>query len=108
MGLAKPAWLPNSGLQIKTSAGETVKAAGDGQIVYADHLQGWGQTIIIEHSSEFCTVYANLQKLSISNGADIRKGEPIAKVASSENNESVLHFEIRKAGRPVDPRHYLN
>ena len=100
--------LSNDGLNIRTDSGEAVKASGDGEVVFADYLKGWGQTIIVQHPNHFYTVYANLKNITANKGDRVTKGEAMAQVALSSGQEPVLHFEVRRDHRPDNPLKYLN
>lgn len=97
----------NDGLNIETSSAEVVKAAEDGQIVFADYLKGWGQTIIVEHPNNYYTVYANLKNITTRMGERVQKGAPLAQVALNNSNDIILHFEIRKNNVSINPLRYL-
>jgi murein DD-endopeptidase MepM/ murein hydrolase activator NlpD len=98
----------NKGLNIKTTINEYVKAAAPGKVIYLDYLKGWGETVIVKHPSNFYTVYANLQDISIANGVVVETGSTLGKVACGEDGNYILHFEIRKQYLPQDPLQYLN
>jgi murein DD-endopeptidase MepM/ murein hydrolase activator NlpD len=99
--------LANDGLNIRTEAGEAVKAANDGEVVFADYLKGWGQTIILRHPDNYYTVYANLNNVSTYEGCRVKKGDHMAQVALNTGRDPVLHFEIRKNYEPGNPLKYL-
>jgi lipoprotein NlpD len=96
----------NGGIDIKAVEGEVVQAARDGRVVFADHLAGYGQALILEHSDGFFTVYAHNARLIVQLGDQVMRGEKIAQVAR-EGNLAYLHFEVRKGDRPSNPLHYL-
>ena len=99
--------LPNDGLNIRTEAGEPVKASNDGDVVFADYLKGWGQTIILHHPDNYYTVYANLNNISTHEGCHVKKGDSMAQVAFISGQDPVLHFEIRKNYEAGNPLKYL-
>ena len=89
-------------------AGQPVKAAADGKIVYSGSgLGGYGRLIIIKHNKDFLSAYAHNRKLIAKEGQWVRQGEVIAQMGSSGTDRTRLHFEIRKRGQPVDPLRYL-
>jgi murein DD-endopeptidase MepM/ murein hydrolase activator NlpD len=96
----------NAGIDIKAVEGEIVKAARDGRVVFADHLTGYGQALILDHSDGFFTVYAHNERLMSQLGDHVVRGQKIAQVAR-EGNLAYLHFEVRKGDRPSNPLHYL-
>jgi septal ring factor EnvC (AmiA/AmiB activator) len=99
--------LANDGINIRTEVGEPVKAANDGDVVFADYLKGWGQTIILQHSNNYYTIYANLNNITTHEGYQVKKGDIMAQVALSSGQNPVLHFEIRKNYEPSNPLKYL-
>jgi murein DD-endopeptidase MepM/ murein hydrolase activator NlpD len=96
----------NAGIDIKAVEGEVVKAARDGRVVFADHLAGYGQALILDHSDGFFTVYAHNERLMVQLGDQVVRGEKVSQVAR-EGNLAYLHFEVRKGDRPSNPLHYL-
>lgn len=98
----------NKGLDIAGIAGTPVLAAASGKVVYAGNgLRGYGDLIIIKHNDEFLSAYAHNRKLFVKEGQMVKVGQVIASMGNTESKQVVLHFEIRKAGKPVDPQKYL-
>ena len=98
----------NKGLGIGGKAGEPVVAAADGRVDYAGAgLRGYGNLIIIKHNNTFLTAYAHNQKLLVKEDENVKKGQTIAEMGSSDADRVKLHFEIRRSGKPVDPARYL-
>ena len=101
----------NGGLQGIDRAGrvgEPVLAASDGEVVYAGRsIQGAGNLIIIRHNDRILSAYAHNSAMLVSEGVKIKAGDRIADVGSDSDGRELLHFEIRLAGKPVDPLQYL-
>lgn len=100
------------GIDISGQKGMSVKAAGAGRIAYAGQgLRGYGNLIIIKHNNIFLSAYAHNDKLLVKEGDPVKAGQVIAEMGNSDANsndgKAVLHFEIRKAGKPVNPLNYL-
>ena len=94
----------NKGIDIAGKEGDPVLAAADGVVVYAGgNLRGYGKLVIIKHSDNFLSTYGNNAALLVSEGDKVRAGRSIARVGSSAANQEMLHFEIRRDGKPVDP-----
>ncbi len=97
-----------SGLDIAGNAGDPVRAAADGTVVYSGNgLIGYGELIIIKHSDNYLSAYGHNRKRLVQEGQHVRAGQQIAEMGSSGAPREELHFEIRKAGKPVDPTDYL-
>ncbi|RZI43415.1 protease [Herbaspirillum sp. HC18] len=96
-----PNW---KGLFIRTAEGAEVKAVASGQVVFAEWLRGFGNLIIIDHGSQYMTIYGNNQAVLKRAGDVVRTGDVIASAGNSGGNEhSGLYFEMRHQGRAIDP-----
>ena len=94
----------NNGIDIAAKEGEFVKAAAEGVVVYAGgNLRGYGKLVIIKHTNNFLSAYGNNAALLVSEGDEVKAGRSIARVGSGSDNQQMLHFEIRRDGKPVDP-----
>ncbi len=98
----------NPGIEIAGQAGQPVKSAADGRVVYSgDGLRGYGKLIIVKHNETFLSAYAHNRKLLVREGDQVRRGQPIAEMGSTDTDRVKLHFEIRKQGAAVDPLEFL-
>jgi len=98
----------NKGVDISGKAGDPVLASADGRVVYAGtQLRGYGNLIIVKHNDTYLTAYAHNQKLLVKEEQQVKKGQKIAEMGSSDTDRIKLHFEIRRQGKPVDPVRYL-
>ncbi|WP_419683989.1 peptidoglycan DD-metalloendopeptidase family protein [Burkholderia theae] len=98
----------NKGVNIGGTAGEAVKAAADGRVVYSGNgLRGYGNLIIIKHDATYLTAYAHNRALMVKEGDAVTKGQKIAEMGNSDADRVMLHFEVRRQGKPVDPLKYL-
>ena len=96
------------GLFIRAVTGETVRAVGDGQVVYADWLRGFGNLLILDHGKGYMSLYAYNDGLLRQVGESVRGGDPVAQVgASGGSAESGLYFELRRDGKPFDPLRWV-
>ena len=95
----------NDGVNIAAARGTTVVAAENGVVAYAgNELRGFGNLLLIKHSDEWITAYAHNERLLVSAGDSVSRGQPIAEVGSTGSvAQPQLHFEIRKGTRAVDP-----
>ena len=98
----------NKGVNIGGAAGDPVTAAADGRVVYAGNgLRGYGNLIIIKHDATYLTAYAHNRALMVKEGDAVTKGQKIAEMGNSDSDRVMLHFEVRRQGKPVDPLKYL-
>lgn len=96
-----------TGIQLFGKEGDTVRAIHNGRVVYADWFRGQGLLIILDHGNGYMSLYGYNQSLLRQTGDWVAAGEPIATVGNSggQPNPS-LYFEIRKDGKPLDPRRW--
>ncbi|HTN34571.1 MAG TPA: peptidoglycan DD-metalloendopeptidase family protein [Marinobacter sp.] len=98
----------NKGIDIAGKAGDGVRAAANGSVVYAGNgLLGYGNLIIVNHNEHYLSAYAHNRKILVQEGENVKAGQVIAELGSSGVERPMLHFEIRKNGNPVDPIQYL-
>ena len=98
----------NKGIDIGGRKGQPIGAAAAGQVVYqGSGLRGYGKLIIVKHDADFLSAYAHCDKVFVSEGNMIKRGQKIAEMGNSGTEQVKLHFEIRYRGAPVDPQNYL-
>lgn len=96
--------LGTKGIEILGKRGQPVKAAAAGRVVYSGSgLRGYGRLIIVKHNEEFLSAYAHNERLLVAEGATVKSGESIAEMGDSEAKAVMLHFEIRRDGKAVEP-----
>jgi murein DD-endopeptidase MepM/ murein hydrolase activator NlpD len=101
--------LHNDGIDIGAPQGTKVLAAESGVVAYAgSELKGFGNLLLIRHADGITTAYAHNEKLLVTRGDEVKKGQLIATVGKSGNVDSPqLHFEVRVGTQAVDPMGYL-
>lgn len=92
------------GVLIQTERGAPVRAVSGGRVVFADWLPGLGLLTIIDHGGGYLSLYGHNERLYKSVGDAVAAGDPIAAAGDSGGTaRPELYFEIRKAGRAIDP-----
>jgi len=92
------------GVDIAGRSGQDVRAAADGVVVYSGAgLVGYGELIIVKHSEEWLSAYAHNSQRLVAEGSKVSAGQVIAKMGRTGAPRDMLHFEIRRNGKPVDP-----
>ncbi len=98
----------SKGLGISGKPGDPVLAAADGRVVYAGSgLRGYGNLVILKHNATYLTAYAHNQALLVKEDQAVKRGQKIAEMGNTDSDRVLLHFEIRKQGKPVDPARLL-
>ena len=97
-----------TGILIDGKSGQPIVAAASGRVVYAGSgLIGYGQLIILKHNDTYLSAYGYTASLLVKEGESINKGQRIATMGEGPERKARLHFEIRRNGKPVNPRQYL-
>ena len=96
------------GIDIAGTAGQPVAASAAGKVVYSGTgLRGYGKLIIIKHNGTYLSAYAHNREILVKEGQQVTKGQKIAEMGNTDAEQVMLHFEIRRQGKPVDPLKYL-
>ena len=97
-----------TGVGIGGHAGDPVRSAAAGRVVYAGSgLVGYGQLVIIKHNETYLTAYGYNSELLVMQGQDVARGQRIASMGLGPERQPRLHFEIRRNGVPVDPLQFF-
>jgi len=97
-----------TGVLINGKADQPIRAAASGYVVYAGGgLIGYGQLIIVKHNDTYLSAYGYNASLLVKEGQKVNKGQRIATMGEGPERKPRLHFEIRRNGKPVNPRQYL-
>ena len=98
----------NKGLDIEGVHEQPIRAAARGRVVYAGSgLIGYGKLVIVKHDSRLLSAYAHNERLHVGEGDEVAGGQHIADMGRSGKGRVMLHFEIRRDGKPVDPLGFL-
>jgi lipoprotein NlpD len=95
------------GISIAGKLGQSIVAAGSGTVLYASSVRGYGNLVIVKHTSNFLSAYAHTKTILVKEGQTVTKGQKIAEMGDSDSDRVKLHFEIRQQGKPVDPTKFL-
>ena len=93
------------GVLVSGAQGSPVRAIYHGRVVYADWLSGLGLLTIIDHGDGYLSLYGHNERLFKEVGERVTAGDTIATLGDTGGRANpALYFEIRKGGRPVDPK----
>jgi len=103
-----PTAIAGNGVRIAGRLGQTVNAANSGVVVYQGNgLKGYGNVVVIKAASGLLVAYGYLNKIYVKKGQHIMQKQKIGTVGYSTTGSPVLHFEIHRAGKPVNPLSYI-
>ena len=98
----------HTGIDIPAPEGYEIRAAEDGTVINAGWINGYGNTVIIDHGGGISTLYAHNSSVEVENGQSVHKGDVIALCGSTGYaTGSHCHFEVRVNGEHTDPWEYL-
>ncbi len=98
----------HEGLDFAAPSGTPILAASGGVVLEAKYLPGFGNMVEIDHGDGLITRYAHASTLMVKQGELVERGQQVARVGSSGRSTGPhLHFEVRLAGQPLDPRLFL-
>ena len=92
------------GVRIMGQRGQNIHAADSGKVMYAGAgLKAYGLLVIVQHSPEWLSAYGHNERILVSEGDEVKAGQAIATMGIGPANTAMLHFEIRRNGKPVEP-----
>ncbi|MGI6730537.1 MAG: peptidoglycan DD-metalloendopeptidase family protein [Anaerovoracaceae bacterium] len=98
----------HTGADFRNPKGTPIYAADDGVVTFAGYSGSYGNIVKLSHGNGLETWYAHCDKMSVSVGQTVSKGQTIATVGITGRATGYhLHFEVRKSGVPQNPMNYL-
>jgi murein DD-endopeptidase MepM/ murein hydrolase activator NlpD len=99
----------HAGIDFRGKKGDAVKSTADGKVITAGWFQGYGKCVRIRHKNNLETLYGHLSKINVKEGQMVSTGQVIGQVGSTGHSTgNHLHYEVRKNGKPVNPRDFLS
>jgi septal ring factor EnvC (AmiA/AmiB activator) len=94
----------SKGLSIAAPGGTDIKAIYEGTVIFSDYFKGFGNMMVVDHGGGYFSLYAHASRLTKKVGAEIARHETIGAVGDVDSSKgSMVYFEIRHLGKPVDP-----
>lgn len=96
------------GIEIAAAEGTPVRAVAAGRVVYAGWLEGYGNTVVLDHGGDFFTLYAHASEILVRQSDEVRDGREIVRVGATDAlNGPGLYFEVRQGSEALDPTDWL-
>lgn len=98
----------HNGMDYGVPEGTRVYATANGTVSYAGMKRGDGKVIEINHGYGFKTFYTHLDKIIVSRGKKVERGDYIGTTGNSGKSMSPhLHYEIHLNDKPVNPVNFF-
>ncbi|HEX8640449.1 MAG TPA: peptidoglycan DD-metalloendopeptidase family protein [Allosphingosinicella sp.] len=93
------------GLDFRAAYGTPIVAAADGRVTGAGWAGGYGRQVRLSHAGGLATSYSHMSRISVSNGATVRRGQLLGYVGSTGLSTGPhLHYEMYRNGVTINPR----
>jgi murein DD-endopeptidase MepM/ murein hydrolase activator NlpD len=99
--------LKHDGIDIKGKPGADIKASRAGKVVFSAVLEGYGNTVIVQHDSHFVTVYANLGENRVTRNQQVKQSQVLGRLLRAPKEKCYLHFQVRRDRKARNPLFYL-
>ena len=94
----------HKGIDIQGKIGQSVRAVKSGRVVYSGSgLKAYGLLVIVKHDAHYLSAYAYNHSALVKEGDIVKKGQQIARMGTRDGKQAMLHFEIRRDGKTVNP-----
>ncbi len=107
--ILQPYSATTKGVDVAGREGQAVFASAAGKVVYSGNgLKGYGNLIILKHPDNYLTAYSHNKVNLVKEGDTVKRGQKIAELGKTESDKPILHFELRKNGKPINPTPIFN
>ena len=98
----------HTGVDYNADPGTQVLAPAAGTVVMAERLKVRGKVVILDHGAGVFSGVWHLSRIDAELGQVVSRGDVVGLVGNSGRSTGPhLHWEVRVAGVPVDPREWL-
>jgi septal ring factor EnvC (AmiA/AmiB activator) len=94
--------LSRRGIELRSHAGEPVRASAPGQVRWIGDVPGLGRGIAIDHGDGYLTLTARLDDIALAVGDPVSDGMKLARATGPS-----VYFELAQAATPIDPTGWL-
>lgn len=94
----------SKGVEFVASDGAQVQAILGGIVAFSGTMPGYEKVVIINHGERSYSLYGSLEKSLVARGEKVSTGQEIGRAAVRSGKRRNFYFEIRRNGKPIDPR----
>ena len=102
----------NQGIDFQVLPGSHVYAVSDGRVaLVTDNTENFGKIVLIRHENNLISIYGRVAEVLVKKNEPVKKGQKIGSMVGRTKdgqNFTILHFEIRKGTKSVNPETYFN
>jgi len=100
----------HEGMDFTSPRGTNIYAAGDGVVIEVKHsINGYGNSIVIDHGYGYKTLYAHMSKIIVKEGQKVKRGTIVGLVGNTGTSTGPhLHYEVRKNNHPINPINFFS
>ncbi|MGB4549307.1 MAG: M23 family metallopeptidase, partial [Syntrophales bacterium] len=92
------------GVDLASTERAPIEAANNGVVLFSGYLGIYGNTVVIDHGLGLTSLYGHLSEISVREGQEVRKGDPLGRSGSTGfAGGDHLHFSILIGGTFVNP-----
>lgn len=99
----------HAGMDFSGEVGTDIFSTGKGVVEFRGWMQGYGNTVIVDHGYGYKTLYGHLNNFAknVKVGTHVSRGEVIAYMGNTGKSTGPhVHYEVRYKDKVVDPRNY--
>jgi len=98
----------HEGIDFVGDYGDIIAAAGNGVVTLAGPNGGYGNTVTIDHSYGYETLYAHMSEVKVNVGDTVKRGQIIGFIGSTGRSSGPhLHYSLYKNKKAINPRTLL-
>lgn len=98
----------HNGTDFAAAHGTPIYTTGDGVVIHAGRLSGFGNLVKIQHEFGIVTYYAHMSKIRVAKGQRVSRGDRIGDMGNTGRSTGThLHYEVRVGGKPVNPMKFI-
>jgi murein DD-endopeptidase MepM/ murein hydrolase activator NlpD len=95
------------GMDFTAPIGTAIYATGEGKVTFTGWKNGFGNTVVINHGYQYETLYGHMNKISVTNGQQVKRGDIIGAIGNTGKSTGPhLHYEVHYRGKPQNPANY--
>lgn len=96
----------SQGIVFSAPPNQPVRAVAGGEVVYADHLKGWGNLVILRHPHNYLSLYAHNRTLTVHTGDQVHAGQIVGYTGQIDAQQTGVYFEVRHGNDTINPHHW--